>query len=150
MKIRRATPDDTKALVDLDRKVWSCFDGTHIWRLWTEFSTVLVASKNETILGAVVLIRTDQKNLTLLHKIFVNPCAQKHGIGRALMAEATKNLDNRNQDCLLTTGRKDLLAFYGGYGFLLKKTEPSYYLPEKHDNGDRFVLTRQCYTPNKS
>ena len=97
--IEPAADRDYLQVAALDRISWPVApdlfipDGEHIWRIWCDMATLLVArqaggsnrlSESGDIAGALVMFPTHSSELCL-HKIMVHPDRQGDGIGTQLM-----------------------------------------------------------------
>jgi phosphinothricin acetyltransferase len=151
----------------LDRIAWPVIpdtfipDGEHIWRVWAEYATLLVARlapedpaeavnaiapSNKTadgeavavvshqIVGALVMFPTRQGE-SFLHKIMVHPGHRGSGIGTALMRHA---LEESACTVLLTVDPANTAAvrLYENFGFRVRARVDGYYRPHE----DRLVM----------
>lgn len=151
-RIEPARPDDFLNIAALDRIAWpevpDTFipDGEHIWRVWCDFGTLLVARITERgplcesndIGGALVHFPTRTGEL-FLHKLFVHPLCRNMGLGSALMREA---LSTATAPVLLTVDPENVHAvkLYEGMGFKIRERIKGYYRPHE----DRCIM---AYTP---
>jgi [ribosomal protein S18]-alanine N-acetyltransferase len=143
-----AAPADFLGVAALDRIAWPAApetfipDGEHIWRVWCEHGTLLVARAAESgeladtggIAGALVMFPTGGGE-TFLHKIMVHPGCRAKGIGTALMREA---LGRAETPVLLTVdpANAHAVALYRGFGFEVRETIAGFYRPHE----DRHVM----------
>ncbi len=153
--IEDAVASDFLCVAALDRIAWpkapDTFipDGEHVWRVWCEHATVLVArlaegdrlSDSQDVAGALVMFPTNQQE-TFLHKIMVHPHCRGQGIGSALMREALQRADSR---VLLTVNPENASAvqLYRNFGFDVRERVDGYYRPHE----DRFVMVHPGPTP---
>jgi ribosomal protein S18 acetylase RimI-like enzyme len=154
--IEQALTSDFLAVAALDRMVWpdtpETFipDGEHVWRVWAEHATLLVArttgglqlSETGDICGAVVMFPSDTGE-TFLHKIMVHPDSRGQGIGSALMQAA---LSRAESDVLLTVDPENAPAvqLYRNFGFDIRERVTGYYRPHE----DRYVMVYPVRTPS--
>lgn len=132
----------------LDRLAWpdepDTFipDGEHIWRVWCDHGTLLVARidgpdvlpDSHDIAGALVMFPTTAGE-TFLHKIMVHPAGRGTGIGTALMRAA---LRIAKTPVLLTVDPHNsaALQLYRGLGFEARERIDGYYRPHE----DRYIM----------
>ncbi len=146
--IETAKPDDFLNVAALDRIAWPEVpetyipDGEHIWRVWCDYGSLLVArvdergplSQSGDIAGALVAFPT-RTNEIFLHKIFVHPVCRGSGIGSALMQAALKDA---KAPVLLTVDPNNAPAvqLYKNFGFEVGQRINGYYRPHE----DRFLM----------
>lgn len=146
--IEQARTTDFLAVAALDRIAWPATpetfipDGEHVWRVWAEHATVLVARTTDEvqlretgdICGAVVMFPSDTGE-TFLHKIMVHPDCRGEGLGSALMQAA---LSRAETDVLLTVDPENAPAvqLYRNFGFDVRERVTGYYRPHE----DRYVM----------
>ena len=146
IRIQPATPRESLLVAALDRIAWpdepETFipDGEHIWRVWSEHATLLVArletgsrlTHSDAIAGALVMFPTDAGEL-FLHKIMVHPDCRGRGIGTALMRNA---LGGADRPVLLTVDPSNAPAvqLYRGFGFEIRDRVAGYYRPHEDRN----------------
>jgi len=145
--IENAKAEDFLRIAELDRMAWDdgsfIPDGEHTWRIWCEYSYVLVArdtSQNGTIAGALLVV-PGNRDIDVLHKIFVASTHRGQGIGTKLMQTC---LDNAQQPLMLTVDPNNphAIQLYERFGFEKKELVKGYYRAEE----DRYVMT---WTPDK-
>lgn len=152
-QIEPARPDDFLNIAALDRIAWPNVadtfipDGEHIWRVWCDYGTLLVArvsergplSESNDIAGALVHFPTRGGEL-FLHKLFVHPLCRGLGIGSALMRQA---LSTATAPVLLTVDPENhhAVKLYEGMGFNIRDRVQGYYRPHE----DRYIMV---YTPS--
>lgn len=150
--VTRATPADFLSIAALDRLAWPQVpdtfipDGEHIWRIWVEYSTVLVAHAPDSttlpesghVAGALVMFPTEQQEL-FLHKILVHPDCRGAGLGTALMQTA---LAQATAPVLLTVDPHNAPAvrLYEKFGFVVRERIDGFYRPHE----DRYIMV---FTP---
>lgn len=154
MTIEPARNSDFLAIAALDRIAWGdetfIVDGEHIWRIWCEYATLLVARRpshlpplthSADIAGAVVMFPTQTREL-VLHKIMVHPDCRGQGVGSDLMRAA---LARATADVLLTVNPQNAAAvkLYENFGYRIRKHVQGFY--RLHE--DRYVMV---YTPQSS
>ena len=153
--IEEAVASDFLSVAALDRIAWpeapDTFipDGEHVWRVWCEHATVLVARladgdrlfDSQDIAGALVMFPTKQQE-TFLHKVMVHPNCRGQGIGSALMREALRRAGSR---VLLTVNPENTAAvqLYRNFGFGVRERVDGYYRPHE----DRWVMVHPGPTP---
>ena len=149
--IERAKPDDFLSVAALDRIAWPEIsdtfipDGEHIWRVWLDYGTLLVARiyerdslcESQDIAGALVHFPTRDGEL-FLHKLFVHPICRNMGIGSALMSEALKSA---TAPVLLTVDPRNTTAvkLYASLGFRVREQIKGFYRP--HEDRCLMVFT---------
>lgn len=135
----------------LDRIAWPDMpdtfipDGEHIWRVWADQATLLVARIQERgpltasnqIAGALVMFPTKHGE-NFLHKIMVHPICRGAGLGTALMKQA---LTMTTVPVLLTVDPQNAPAvqLYERFGFQVREQINGYYRPHE----DRFLMVYQ-------
>ena len=145
-KIERASPSDFLNVAALDRIAWPDVphtfipDGEHIWRVWCDHATLLVARLTEgnsldessDVAGALVMFPTADGEI-VLHKIMVHPDCRGLGIGSALMREALSRAD---APVLLTVdpGNEAAVQLYRNFGFEIRERIDGYYRPHEDRN----------------
>lgn len=146
--IEAARPDDFLNIAALDRIAWPELpdtyipDGEHIWRVWCDYGTLLVArisergplSESQDIAGALIHFPT-RTGEVFLHKLFVHPICRNLGIGSALMKAA---LTSATAPVLLTVDPQNVPAIklYENMGFRVRERVPGYYRPHE----DRCIM----------
>jgi [ribosomal protein S18]-alanine N-acetyltransferase len=152
--IAAARPDEFLRVAALDRLAWphapQTFipDGEHIWRIWCDYATLLVARLADDttalletghVAGALVMFPTKQGELCL-HKIMVHPNCRGTGIGSALMRRA---LEGADAPVLLTVdpNNASAVALYRKFGFEVRERIDGYYRP--HEDRLVMVFTRK-------
>jgi ribosomal protein S18 acetylase RimI-like enzyme len=144
--LRQAAAGDFLAIAALDRIAWLhtgekyIADGEHVWRVWCEYATVIVAEGNEplsesgAIAGAVVMFPTTTDAL-FLHKIMVHPACRGRGLGSDLMRAA---LARASAPVLLTVDPANdaAIKLYRNFGFEVHEHVRGYY--RAHE--DRLVM----------
>ncbi len=151
MIIEPARNSDFLAIAGLDRIAWGdetfIVDGEHIWRVWCEYATLLVARRpsgspplehSGDIAGAVVMFPTKTTEL-VLHKIMVHPDCRGQGVGSDLMRAA---LAEARADVLLTVNPQNAAAvkLYENFGYRIRERVEGFYRPHEH----RYVMV---YSP---
>lgn len=153
-RIEPAEPGHFLPIAALDRVAWQhtgepfIADGEHVWRVWCEYATVLVAriaaqgqeADAGRIVGAVVMFPTVQGE-NVLHKIMVDPQWRGRGIGTQLMHAVLSRAD---APVLLTVdpANEAAVELYRKFGFQIRETVRGYYRPHEdrhimvHDPGD--------------
>lgn len=143
-QIAEADTDEFLDVAALDRIAWpdsrDTFipDGEHIWRVWCDHGTLLVArvtdrgplTASNSIAGALVMFPTRGHEL-FLHKIMVHPVCRGHGMGSALMKHA---LQQAESTVLLTVDPENIPAvrLYEQFGFRQRERIDGYYRPHEH------------------
>lgn len=147
-EIATAAPEEFLDVAALDRIAWpddrDTFipDGEHIWRIWSDHATLLVAkvvdrgplSESHEVAGALVMFPTKSSELCL-HKIMVHPICRGTGIGTALMKHALSQAD---RPVLLTVDPENNAAvqLYERFGFRVRKRIDGFYRPHE----DRLIM----------
>lgn len=139
VSIGQAKRGEFLAIARLDHRAWgkdSPFipDGEHTWRMWCEHCIVPVARRGERIVGAAVLF-AGEKDIDVLHKIFVAPSMRGHGIGSRLMKAC---LRRATRPVVLTVNPANggAIAVYEKFGFRRKRLVKGFY----RDWEDRYVM----------
>lgn len=144
-QIQAARPTDYLKIAALDRIAWPIEpdtfipDGEHIWRVWSDYATLLVArardgkqASDETVdvRGALVMFPTSSGDL-FLHKIMVHPDSRGQGIGTALMQAA---LELADRPVLLTVNpdNKPAVQLYENMGYVVRDRIEGFYRPHEH------------------
>lgn len=146
--IEPARSTDYLQIAALDRIAWPIAadvfipDGEHIWRVWNDTATLLVARIvdgpplhcSRDIAAALVQFPTKRGEL-FLHKIMVHPDCRGAGIGTRLMQAA---LDQADVPVLLTVdpNNKPAVHLYEQLGFTVREHIRGYYRPHE----DRFLM----------
>ena len=147
-RIETANASDFLAIASLDRIAWPDVpdtfipDGEHIWRVWCDHATMLIArslgtsrlSDSLDIVAALVMFPTKQQEI-FLHKIMVHPSCRGQGIGSALMESALKQAET---PVLLTVDPHNEAAvqLYHNFGFTVRERMDGYYRPHE----DRYMM----------
>jgi ribosomal protein S18 acetylase RimI-like enzyme len=149
VRIEAANSTDYLNVAALDRMAWPIVpevfiaDGEHIWRVWSDTATLLVArqgngtpplSESHDIAGALVQFPTKSGEL-FLHKIMVHPDCRGAGIGTQLMRAA---LDQASVPVLLTVDPRNAPAvkLYESLGFRVREHIRGFYRPHE----DRYLM----------
>lgn len=144
-RIETARTTDYLKIAALDRMAWPVEpdtfipDGEHIWRVWSDFATLLVARAAEghqatddtgDVRGALVMFPTSSGDL-FLHKMMVHPDCRGQGIGTALMRAA---LDDADRPVLLTVNPDNAPAvqLYENMGYVVRERIEGFYRPHEH------------------
>ncbi|MDB5391177.1 MAG: GCN5-related N-acetyltransferase [Planctomycetaceae bacterium] len=144
--VEAARTSDFLNIAALDRISWldsgSDFipDGEHVWRVWCEHATVLVARTDQTlpesgdIAGALVMFPT-QSGQQFLHKIMVHSNCRGQGLGTQLMHAG---LQRATAPVLLTVNPQNQAAVhvYEKLGYHVRELVQGYYRPHEH----RYVM----------
>jgi ribosomal protein S18 acetylase RimI-like enzyme len=146
--IATAQPDEFLDVAALDRIAWPNMndtfipDGEHIWRVWCDHATLLVArvterepfSETHEIAGALVMFPSQSGEL-FLHKIMVHPVCRGKGVGTSLMKTA---LAGTKVPVLLTVDPENsaAVALYEKFGFRPRERIDGYYRPHE----DRLIM----------
>lgn len=147
--IEPATDRDYLNVAALDRISWPTApdlfipDGEHIWRIWCDMATLLVARQIEgsdplsdsgDIAGALVMFPTNSSEICL-HKIMVHADRRGEGIGTLLMQAA---LAQATAPVLLTVNPSNEAAIklYRNFGFTVRERINGYYRPHE----DRLIM----------
>jgi ribosomal protein S18 acetylase RimI-like enzyme len=140
--IELATPADFLPISALDRIAWLhtgepfIADGEHVWRVWCQYATVIVARvqselpQTGPIAGALLMFPTNG-NEQFLHKIMVHPDCRGRGLGSQLMQAG---LARANQPVLLTVDPQNSAAvqLYRNFGFEVREHVAGYYRQHEH------------------
>lgn len=153
-EIGPAHADEFLDVAALDRIAWPDLpetfipDGEHIWRVWADQATLLVArltdrgplTASNLIAGALVMFPT-RHGENFLHKIMVHPVCRGAGVGTALMRQT---LAAATAPVLLTVDPDNAPAvqLYERFGFRVRERIDGYYRPHEH----RFIMV---YEPAK-
>lgn len=149
VRIEPAAAGDYLRIAALDRMAWPVApdtfipDGEHIWRVWSDTATLLVArvnadqprlSESHDIAGALVMFPTKQGE-AFLHKIMVHPDCRGGGIGTQLMQAS---LDRATTPVLLTVdpANRNAVSLYQKLGFTLREHIRGFYRPHE----DRYLM----------
>ena len=147
--IESATDGDYLHVAALDRISWPTApdlfipDGEHIWRIWCDMATLLVArrpkgaeplAESADIAGALVMFPTNTDELCL-HKIMVHSDCRGAGIGSELMRTG---LEQATAPVLLTVDPSNhaAVALYEHFGFNVRTRIDGYYRPHE----DRLIM----------
>lgn len=150
-EIVEAQADEFLDIAALDRIAWPDLndtfipDGEHIWRVWCDHATLLVArvidrdplSASNNVAGALVMFPTRDGEL-FLHKVMVHPICRGKGIGTALMEAA---LAAAKVPVLLTVDplNASAVALYERFGFGVREQIDGFYRPHE----DRLIMECQ-------
>ena len=103
--IRKMTPHDIEAVLEIDRKCGSTLQAIHYINLRTihltnEIKQSLVAVKNNKVIG-VILVRTAHVvdlniNAAVIELVLVDPAHWKQGLSTKLIEELTKSCEKQN------------------------------------------------------
>lgn len=146
--IESAKATDYLKVAALDRLAWPVVpevfipDGEHIWRVWSDTATLLVARcadgamlpGSDDIAGALVQFPTQSGEL-FLHKIMVHPDCRGTGIGTELMKAALAQAD---VPVVLTVDPNNAPAvgLYQSLGFTIRELIRGFYRPHE----DRYLM----------
>lgn len=147
--IEPAQANDYLQIAALDRFAWPVIpdvfipDGEHIWRVWSDTATLLVARVTDgspplcvsnDIAGALIQFPTNKGEL-FLHKVMVHPDCRGQGIGTQLMQAA---LALANSPVVLTVDPKNKPAvhLYEQLGFKVREHIRGFYRPHE----DRYLM----------
>ncbi|RLT12139.1 MAG: N-acetyltransferase [Planctomycetota bacterium] len=149
IRIESAQATDYLKVAALDRLAWPIVpdvfipDGEHIWRVWSDTATLLVARRTDEpplpesydIAGALVQFPTKRGEL-FLHKIIVHPNCRGTGIGTELMKAA---LAQAEVPVLLTVDPSNAPAvkLYQSLGFTIREHIRGFYRPHE----DRYLMS---------
>ena len=149
VRIEPARASDYLNVAALDRLAWPIVpdvfipDGEHIWRVWSDTATLLVARRvdgsslpeSQDIAGALVQFPTKNGEL-FLHKIMVHPDCRGTGIGTQLMQVALAQAD---VPVLLTVDPNNAPAvkLYQSLGFTIREHIRGFYRPHE----DRYLMS---------
>ena len=102
--------------------------------MWCEHSIVPVARQGDKIVGAAVLF-AGEKDVDVLHKIFVTPSLRGCGIGSRLMKAC---LRRATRPIILTVnpGNAGAITVYEKFGFRRKRLAKGFYRDWEH----RYVM----------
>ncbi len=148
--IESARTTDYLQIAALDRIAWPVVpdvfipDGEHIWRVWSDTATLLVARitagspalcESNDIAGALVQFPTKSCEL-FLHKVMVHPDCRGTGIGTQLMQAA---LTQATCPVLLTVDphNKPAVHLYEQLGFQVREHIIGFYRPHE----DRYLMS---------
>ena len=149
VRIEAAKSTDYLNVAALDRIAWPIVpdvfipDGEHIWRVWSDLATLLIARQADDVLplreshdiaGALVQFPTKRGEL-FLHKVMVHPDCRGAGIGTLLMRAA---LAQANVPVLLTVDPQNTPAvkLYESLGFSVREHIRGFYRPHE----DRYLM----------
>lgn len=146
LTIETAEPTDFLNIAALDRISWDDSgadfipDGEHVWRVWCEYATVLVARTSDDlptshdIAGALVYFPTNRDEF-FLHKIMVHPQLRGRGLGTDLMHAGLKLA---TAPVLLTVNPENepAVRVYEKLGYRVRELVHGYYRPHEH----RYVM----------
>lgn len=151
IQIEPAQATDYLNVAALDRLAWPIVpdvfipDGEHIWRVWSDTATLLVARRiaesplreSLDIAGALVQFPTKRGEL-FLHKIMVHPDCRGVGVGTELMKAALAQAD---VPVLLTVDPNNVPAvkLYQSLGFTIREHIRGFYRPHE----DRYLMVYQ-------
>ncbi len=147
--IEAATDRDYLNVAALDRISWPTApdlfipDGEHIWRIWCDLATLLVARQpgdadplpdSGNIAGGLVMFPTTTDELCL-HKIMVHPNCRGAGIGTRLMQAG---LEAATAPVLLTVDPSNdaAVSLYRNFGFSIRERIDGFYRPHE----DRLIM----------
>lgn len=147
-EIASARTDEFLDVAALDRIAWPEMndtfipDGEHIWRVWCDHATLLVAkiidreplSESNQIAGALVMFASQTGDM-FLHKIMVHPVCRGRGVGTALMNAA---LEKAHAPVLLTVDplNEAAVSLYEQFGFRIRERIDGFYRPHE----DRLIM----------
>lgn len=147
-EISTAQTDEFLDVAALDRIAWPDMndtfipDGEHIWRVWCDHATLLVAkvtdrepfSETHEIAGALVMFPSQNGEL-FLHKVMVHPVCRGKGVGTSLMKTG---LAGAQVPVLLTVDPENAaaVALYEQFGFRTRERLDGYYRPHE----DRLIM----------
>jgi phosphinothricin acetyltransferase len=149
VRIEPAFARDYLGIAALDRMAWPAApntfipDGEHIWRVWSDTATLLVArvaddqrhlSESHDIAGALVMFPTQQGEL-FLHKIMVHPVCRGSGIGTQLM-QAALNLAATPVLLTVDPANHGAVNLYQKLGFSVREHIRGFYRPHE----DRYLM----------
>ena len=148
IRIEPAQATDYLNVAALDRLAWPIVpevfipDGEHIWRVWSDTATLLIARRvdesplpeSNDIAGALVQFPTKRGEF-FLHKVMVHPDCRGVGIGSELMKAALALAD---RPVLLTVDPKNAPAvkLYQSLGFTIREHIRGFYRPHE----DRYLM----------
>lgn len=155
IRIEIARANDYLNVAALDRLAWPVVpdvfipDGEHIWRVWSDTATLLIArrvdgsllSESNDVAGALVQFPTKRGEL-FLHKIMVHPDCRGAGIGSQLMKAALAQAD---VPVLLTVDPNNAPAvkLYQSLGFTVREHIRGFYRPHE----DRYLMVYSPQSP---
>ncbi|MDA0281940.1 MAG: GNAT family N-acetyltransferase [Planctomycetota bacterium] len=147
-EIASARTDEFLDVAALDRIAWPEMndtfipDGEHIWRVWCDHATLLVAkiidreplSESNQIAGALVMFASQTGDM-FLHKIMVHPVCRGRGVGTALMNAV---LEKAHAPVLLTVDplNEAAVSLYEQFGFRIRERIDGFYRPHE----DRLIM----------
>ncbi len=151
--IELARSTDYLNVAALDRTAWPVVpgvfipDGEHIWRVWSDTATLLVARivdgsppirESGDIAGALVQFPTKNGEL-FLHKVMVHPDCRGTGIGTQLIRAA---LAQANSPVLLTVDphNKPAVHIYEQLGFRVREHIRGFYRP--HEDRSLMIFSK--------
>ena len=148
--IETARHGDFLNIAALDRVAWQhtgepfIADGEHVWRVWCQYATVLVARQSEKLpeshdIAGVLLMFPTTTEENFLHKIMVHREQRGRGVGTALMRAA---LAQARSAVLLTVdpANEAAVQLYRNFGFTVREHVKGYYRPHE----DRYLM---AFTP---
>lgn len=120
LRIRRATGTDRPRLADIflvaRRHAFPWIEAETFrladFKRETEGETILLAEDEQAVLGFAAVWEPD----AFLHHLYVDPPAHRRGIGRRLIAEASR-LCERPLELKCQTNNRPAIAFYRRLGF---------------------------------
>lgn len=145
-RIDHARPADFLNIAALDRIAWlhtgepHIADGEHVWRVWCQYATVLIARHSGLlpdsgdVAGALVMFPTNAGEW-FLHKIMVHPDCRGAGLGTLLLQ---RGLAGADAPVLLTVDPRNEAAvhLYEKFGFTVREHVVGFYRPHE----DRYVM----------
>ena len=147
--IETATDRDYLNVAALDRISWPIApdlfipDGEHIWRIWCDAATLLVARRprgseplpeSGEIAGALVMFPTNTAELCL-HKIMVHSQCRGEGIGSELM-QAGLAMATAPVFLTVDPGNDAAVSLYQNFGFTIRSRVDGFYRPHE----DRLIM----------
>lgn len=156
--IEPARATDYLNVAALDRIAWPVVpdvfipDGEHIWRVWSDTATLLVARvanaaaerfrDSQDIVGALVQFPTKRGEL-FLHKVMVHPDCRGGGVGTQLMKAA---LAQATAPVLLTVDPNNSAAvkLYQQLGFTVREHIRGFYRPHEDRYLMAFAVATKC------
>jgi GNAT superfamily N-acetyltransferase len=139
--IRDATPDEARALEDLQRRsslVWEEYrdqllahpDAISLPVSVIRDGAVRVACGNDRVLGFSVMVPSvDGDGPDELDGLFVEPDAMRAGVGRALIADVVARSERRGVAAIEVTANPRALDFYRKVGFRDRGPVPTRFGP---------------------